>query len=1061
MVGAIVARPYLLRRFLAWRPAMLGYSLLMAAGCSGSPPQPAGGAPRGNNLPGPSAAIAATAKGAGDPRSGDGTIRVPLGEPEEAGLPLAVESIADGQVVLVVSQVAGDRVGWARTIDATGQMGPVLRLVDEHVVGAFAVPDGKTALVTSDGERLCVARYRAGEDAPEARGCAQVDAKLVTRAGDRLALFDTVALFKEQKGEAKRPITIRTPDKKQPAAERAKKAPAGTKRHTTKKKGKKGRTGARAEPPKKPAPKVPVEVRLRWVSTAGEFEEGARPTGLRFEPPQDGMGLVDAVGTAGGATLVWYETEKPPKGKKLPPGPPALGWAAINAGVIGPDGAFDPKSRAKIAEGELDWGGVRGHWAPKLFGSEAAGVLVSQTARGGPCEAIRVWPTITYLPPSRVGCALDPMRLANGGLPPAEIPGLESIYAADPRRAAGQPRPDPGLVAWAGDRAYFVSSTGGPLRSAGRDGAVRDEPPPFPAQRTRVAWATAWPDGEGAAFAGGRVVRLDASGSANRLAKKDIAPSARALATSPASRSRAARIGETIWIARGDVARVHPEGLSPGAWKGRGHPDATALVGGAARGMLLELSGDRLLLSGIDATGAVAAPALPDGRPKAVASPVRPGFMAVERAGGGAIVAGVSATDPTRVAAFAIDGAGKLGPVAMTSLAMRDGELGVRLAPLPGGGAVLSDLARHTAVWLDDEGHERAHAAWPAGEASAHCVDGVPGRKFFPAEEPGRFVEVAAMAAPGACIVGEPVWAMDGSLRWFGSTARDRDAVAEAILAPGLGRAASRVEAKDALAGEIDGSSAGERVCPSEMVLVAGKLCVDRFEGSIVDVASGEQLSPDYPVTPNLMEIALGEWATGRQRTGSLHARAWPMPLLPGWQRGHKLEVTSMPRMGARPNGYLTGIVAERACAVAGKRLCTLAEFTTACRGEDDTLFPYGDTYVEGVCNVYRDAHPAATLHDNASVGHLDPRLNRVCDGNDPLFRAAGATLACRSRWGSDAIYDMVGNLDEWVDEGAGAFAGGFYARSTRAGCEALITAHPKNYLDYSTGVRCCKDAGR
>jgi chorismate mutase len=989
-------------------------------------------------------------------------MRVPLGEPEEAKLPLAVEPIAGGQAVLVVSQAAGERVGWARWIDAQGRMGPALRLVDEHVVGAFAVPDGKTALLTSDGERLCVARYGGADETPEARGCARVDAKLVALVGDRLALVDTAALIKEDKGAAKKPITTRTPEKQRPAEERAKKAPAGTKRDIGKKKPRKGRTGARAEPPKKPAPKVPVEVRLRWASSAGEFEEQARPTGLKFEPPQDGMSLVDAAGTARGVTLVWYETGKPPKGAKLPPGPPSLGWAMINAGVIGPDGAFDPKSRAKVAEGELEWGGVRGHFAPRLFASEAAGVLLAQTVRRGPCEAFRVWPAITALPASRVACALDPLSLARGGPAPADLPGLELIYAADPRRAAGQPRPEPGLVAWAGDRAYFVPGEGRPLRSAGHDGVVRDEPAPFPGKRARMAWATAWPDGTGAAFAGGKVVRLDASGSVqDGLAGKDIAPSARALATSPAAQHRAARIGETIWMARGDVARVHPEPLSPAAWKGRGHPDATALVGGAERGMLLELSGDRLFVSGIDGAGAIATPASPDGRPRSAASPVRAGFLAVERAGGGAIVAGVSAADATRVAAFVIDGAGRLGPVTTTRLTVRPGELGVRLAPLPGGGAVLSDLGRNTAVWLDDDGHERALGAWPAGEASAHCLDGVPGRKFVPAEEPGRFVEVLAMAEAGACVVGEPVWAEDGSLRWFGSTARDRDVLAEAFIAPGLGRGASKALAKDAPAGSIDTSPGGARVCPAEMVLVGGKLCVDRFEGTIVDVASGEQISPDYPVTPNLMEVALGEWATGRQRTGGLHARAFPMPLLPGWQRGQNLGVVAVPRMGARPNGYLTGLVAESACAAAGKRLCTLAEFTTACRGEEDTLFPYGDTYVDGVCNVYRDAHPAAILHDNASVGHLDPRLNRVRAGKAPLFRAAGATPACQSRWGSDAIYDMVGNLDEWVDEGGGAFAGGFYARSTRSGCEALITAHPKHYLDYSTGVRCCKDAGR
>ena len=162
-------------------------------------------------------------------------------------------------------------------------------------------------------------------------------------------------------------------------------------------------------------------------------------------------------------------------------------------------------------------------------------------------------------------------------------------------------------------------------------------------------------------------------------------------------------------------------------------------------------------------------------------------------------------------------------------------------------------------------------------------------------------------------------------------------------------------------------------------------------------------------------------------------------------------------RMGARPSGYLTGVVAEAACAAAGKRLCTLDEYVTACRGEADTPFPYGDTYEDGVCNVFREEHPAALLHGNASIGHLDPRLDRVLSKGRPLLQRTGESPACRSKWGDDAVYDMVGNLDEWVDEGGGAFAGGFYARSTRSGCEALVTAHPKSYLDYSTGVRCCR----
>ena len=130
-----------------------------------------------------------------------------------------------------------------------------------------------------------------------------------------------------------------------------------------------------------------------------------------------------------------------------------------------------------------------------------------------------------------------------------------------------------------------------------------------------------------------------------------------------------------------------------------------------------------------------------------------------------------------------------------------------------------------------------------------------------------------------------------------------------------------------------------------------------------------------------------------------------------------------------------------------------------ACRGEQDTLFPYGPDYVDGACNVFREDHPATLLHENPSLGHLDPRLDRVPGRKGPLLRATGESPRCASRWGDDAVYDLVGNLDEWLDDPAGAFAGGFYARSTRNGCDAFVGAHPKSYLDYSTGVRCCGDA--
>jgi formylglycine-generating enzyme required for sulfatase activity len=153
----------------------------------------------------------------------------------------------------------------------------------------------------------------------------------------------------------------------------------------------------------------------------------------------------------------------------------------------------------------------------------------------------------------------------------------------------------------------------------------------------------------------------------------------------------------------------------------------------------------------------------------------------------------------------------------------------------------------------------------------------------------------------------------------------------------------------------------------------------------------------------------------------------------------------------------LSGRNAERACANAGKRLCRIEEWVTACRGQQNRKFPYGEAYVEGTCNVSRGTHPARALHGNASIGHLDPRLNLVTENGDPLLRKTGATPLCASEWGDDAVYDMVGNLDEWIDDPDGTFVGGFFSRGTHEGCDSIITVHPFEYYDYSLGVRCCK----
>jgi hypothetical protein len=985
--------------------------------------------------------------------------RLSLGVVREAPLPFTVEPIQGGDSALLVSQFADGRAAWVRRItskDGKSQaLGPVIELVDEHVYTAFDSGDDRFTLVTSDGARLCVATYAREAAAPEARGCAAVTPSAIVPVGDRLALLEVASLRAESHAPSSRkPNPPAAARPRAPAeARHPKKSPPEGRVKPKKREAHPARSHP-AGPTKLTLPKVPVEIRVRFAGRAGEIEAEAKPTGLRFEAPLDGMTLVDARPRPPLIDLLWYESVKARKTRA------PLGSARLVAGSLRVDGSFDRASRVAVVDADLAYGALHDHHAPRLVGTSAGSAYLGLDARGQ-CEVTRALPTLARLTPAPALCAIDPDRLAASPPPdPAGLAALDGILATDPQRFPGQPRREPGLVAWAGDRAYFLHD--GALRSATRDGLdARDEPSPFPARRARVAWAALAVDGEALALTPDGLARAAAPApgqppliEGRALSTAELSALARA-ADLPIDRRRAARIGASWWVARGDVTRVFPDALAPPSLRGAAPVDASALVGGASHGVLIEVAGEALLLRAIDAAGEV----LPLGGPP-VTSPVRVGLDACERAAGGALVAGVSAADPSKVVAFAVDAEGHVGAARETPLPIVSGELAVRMTALPGGGALLTDRERRHVVWLDDDAFPVGDALTPAGVSAAVCVDGRPAPTAVPAPTPGAFVHVTELAVPGTCIVGEPTWTAAGALVWVGSAQRGPDAVAELRVAPlGVKGAPSPPRATFGVAPDPSRGLAAAPVCPSEMVSIDGRFCVDRFEATIFDAKTGELLSPDFPTTPGLLEFALGEWSGARSRTGSVHARALPLPFIAKARFGQKTDPVAVARLGGRPNGYLTGLVAEAACGAAGKRLCSLDEFVTACRGEGDEPFPYGDAYEDGACNVYREEHPAALLHDNASIGHLDPRLNRVPSRGRPLLRAAGETATCRSRWGSDAAYDMNGNLDEWIDEGSGAFAGGFYARATRSGCDALVASHPRSYLDYSTGVRCCKDA--
>lgn len=207
-------------------------------------------------------------------------------------------------------------------------------------------------------------------------------------------------------------------------------------------------------------------------------------------------------------------------------------------------------------------------------------------------------------------------------------------------------------------------------------------------------------------------------------------------------------------------------------------------------------------------------------------------------------------------------------------------------------------------------------------------------------------------------------------------------------------------------------TSQADGPCPPEMAL-AGSVCVDRWEAFLVDH------SP-YEVPESGVATAAS---------------------------------------GAVPQGYISGTVAAAACAAAGKRLCTLDEWMRACGGPDGTVYPYGDTYDPDACNTSRATHPVDDYWgddpDRWDSEHMnDPGINQQEDTVDP----SGSNPGCVT---PEGIYDLHGNLHEWIDDPAGTFKGGFYADASLngVGCSYTTTAHSVDYHDYSTGFRCCRGA--
>jgi len=214
--------------------------------------------------------------------------------------------------------------------------------------------------------------------------------------------------------------------------------------------------------------------------------------------------------------------------------------------------------------------------------------------------------------------------------------------------------------------------------------------------------------------------------------------------------------------------------------------------------------------------------------------------------------------------------------------------------------------------------------------------------------------------------------------------------------------------------------------CPPNMVSIEGRFCIDKYEASLVEIL------PD-----------------GEER---------PFPYFER-PAGHNVRAVS--EKGVYPQAHISGREAAAACKASGKRLCKPHEWKMACKGPENLKYGYDNKRSPGTCNDNGRSplgyyHAAAVKNGSAFSSYKimnDPQLNQL----PGTLAETGSHEGCTNGYG---VYDMVGNIHEWVDDPAGTFQGGYYldVEQNGEGCGYRTDAHNFTYHDYSTGFRCCAD---
>jgi sulfatase modifying factor 1 len=246
-----------------------------------------------------------------------------------------------------------------------------------------------------------------------------------------------------------------------------------------------------------------------------------------------------------------------------------------------------------------------------------------------------------------------------------------------------------------------------------------------------------------------------------------------------------------------------------------------------------------------------------------------------------------------------------------------------------------------------------------------------------------------------------------------------------------------------ALASDDSGTDSSGPSCPDDMVLVDTSFCPD-IQRRCTDLERERKnhLSICHAFAPE-------QTCNGEERRIAFCIDRYEYPN----------------RKGAHPARMLDWYQAQATCESDQKRLCWASEWTAACEGPEHTPFPYGWARDHDACNMdnfYIDPkrpspHGQFFFYSKNRDVAL-PELSRL-DQSVPC----GSMESCKSGFG---VYDMTGNVDEWVtsdepprerSQWAG-LKGGAWGH-VRNQCRPMTTSHEPGFAYYFVGFRCCRDA--